>query len=109
MSSTLGPDDPTPNPDAMTPAQVNTTLRRLLERVKALEDHRIVDTINEHEDRLDTHGERLDAHDARHAATEARHQKEYAATSLWREGHDKKLSAIGDGIGRLENALGTKP
>lgn len=111
----LNPEDPTPNPDDLSPAALNRTMRRVLERLKALEAQAIIDTINEHEDRLDTHGERLDTHEQRHeasekrqAATDLRHERELTATAMWREASDKSLAAISDGIGRLEKALGTK-
>lgn len=116
MSPPLTDNDPTPNPDDLSPAALNKTMRRVLERLKALEAQAIIDTINEHEDRLDTHGERLDTHELRHeasekrqAATDLRHEREITATAMWREASDKKLEAIYDGIGRLEAHAGTKP
>lgn len=77
--SPIAHDAPTPNPEAAPTleevwrvvADQRREIKRLTQRLSALENQDIITTINQHDDRLDTADERLDGHDGRLAHLDA--------------------------------------
>ena len=93
--------DKTPVPGEPTMAELHALVRRLLERVKALETSRIIETINEHEERLDTHDERFD--DAEKTLLELRRAND--AASMWRTAIGLKTDDTNAVVHRLAAVL----
>lgn len=103
--STLGPDDPTPNPEALTLESLNSQLQRLRNRILELERKEIGETISEHE-------KRLDEHDTRFVQNEERIdllQSQWEKTQAWLSGIEKKTVDTNAVVHRIEALLRGRP